>query len=135
MLVSDGVDADGGGSGCGSVGDAVVVVGRCWVASCVALMLARVSQVLCWVLGLLVLPTMRVPLLMYWVYLPPVSPLAPGVSAGGGVVAFGLGGFGLGVGGGAGVGVAVTGLGVGLGVVRRWVLLGVGARHSWLRAW
>ena len=26
-------------------------------------------------------------------------------------------------------------LGVGLGVVGRWVLLGVGARHSWLRAW
>ena len=26
-------------------------------------------------------------------------------------------------------------LGVGLGVVGHWVLLGVGARHSWLRAW
>ena len=26
-------------------------------------------------------------------------------------------------------------LGVGLGVVGRWVVLGVGARHSWLRAW
>ena len=26
-------------------------------------------------------------------------------------------------------------LGVGLGVVGRWVLLGVGPRHSWLRAW
>ena len=26
-------------------------------------------------------------------------------------------------------------LGVGLGVVGCWVLLGVGARHSWLRAW
>ena len=51
---------------------------------------------LCWVLGLLVLPT--------------VSPLVPGVSAGEGVVAFGLG-----VGGGAGVGVAVTGPGFGRG--------------------
>ena len=40
---SDGVDAGGGGSGCGSVGGAGVVVGRCWGASCVALMLARVS--------------------------------------------------------------------------------------------
>ena len=135
MLVSDAVDADGGGSGCGSVGGAGVVVGRCWVASCVALMLVRVSRVLCWVLGLLVLPTVKVPLLMYWVSLPPVSPFAPGVSAGEGVLAFGLGGFGLGVGGGAGVSVAVTGLGVGLGVVGCWVLLGVGARHSWLRAW
>ena len=38
----------------------------------------------------------------------------------------------LGVGGGAGVGVVVSGLG--LGVVG-WVLLGVAARHSWLRAW
>ena len=26
-------------------------------------------------------------------------------------------------------------LGVSLGVVGRWVLLGVGPRHSWLRAW
>ena len=26
-------------------------------------------------------------------------------------------------------------LGVGLGVVGRWVVLGVGPRHSWLRAW
>ena len=51
---------------------------------------------LCWMLGLLVLPT--------------VSPLVPGVSAGEGVVAFGLG-----VGGGAGVGVAVTGPGFGRG--------------------
>ena len=67
----------------------------------------------CWVLGLLVLPT--------------VSPLVPGVFAGERVVAFGLG-----VGGGAGVNVAVTG--PGLGVVG-WVLLGGGARHSWLRAW
>ena len=75
---------------------------------------------LCWVLGLLVLPTLRVPLLMYWVSLPPVSPLAPGVSAGVGVVAFGLDGFGLGVGGGAGVGVAVTGPGCGFG--RGWSL-------------
>ena len=41
--VSDGVDAGGGGSGCGSVGGAGVVVGRCWVASCIALLLARVS--------------------------------------------------------------------------------------------
>ena len=38
------------------------------------------------------------------------SPLVPGVSAGEGVVAFGLG-----VGGGAGVGVAVTGPGFGCG--------------------
>ena len=44
----------------------------------------------CWVLGLLVLPT--------------ASQLVLGVSAGEGVVAFGLG-----VGGGAGVGVAVLG--------------------------
>ena len=50
----------------------------------------------CWVLGLLVFPT--------------ASPLVPGVSAGEGVVAFGLG-----VGGGAGVGVAVTGPGSGRG--------------------
>ena len=50
----------------------------------------------CWVLRLLVLPT--------------VSPLVPGVSAGEGVVAFGLG-----VGGGAGVGVAVTVPGFGRG--------------------
>ena len=50
----------------------------------------------CWVLGLLVLPT--------------ASPLVPGVSAGEGVVAFGLA-----VGGGAGVGVAVTGPGFGRG--------------------
>ena len=50
----------------------------------------------CWVLGLLVLSTVgalcwmlalvRVPLVMYWVPLPPVSPLAPGVSVGEGVV-------------------------------------------------
>ena len=51
---------------------------------------------LCWVLGLLVLLT--------------VSLLVPGVSAGEGVVAFGLG-----VGGCAGVGVAVTGPGFGRG--------------------
>ena len=70
---------------------------------------------LCWVLGLLVLPTVRVPLLMYWVSLQPVSPLAPGVSAGVGVVASGLRGFGLGVSGCAGVGVAVTGPGCGFG--------------------
>ena len=78
---------------------------------------------LCWLLGLLVSPT--------------VSPLAPAVSAGEGVVAFGLGGCGFGVGGGAGEGVAVSGVGVGvgLGVVGCWVLLGVGARHSWLMAW
>ena len=50
----------------------------------------------CWVLGLLVLPT--------------ASPLVPGVSAGEGVVAFGLC-----VGGGAGVGVSVTGPGFGRG--------------------
>ena len=70
---------------------------------------------LCWVLELLELPTVWVPLLMYWVSLPPVSPLAPGVSAGVGVVTLGSGGFGLGVGGGAGVGVAVTGPGCGFG--------------------
>ena len=51
---------------------------------------------LCWVLGSLVLPT--------------VSPLVPGVSAGEGVVASGLG-----VGGGAGVGVVVPGPGFGRG--------------------
>ena len=51
---------------------------------------------LCWGLGSLVLPT--------------VSPLVPGVSAGGGVVASGWG-----VGGGAGVGVVVPGPGVGRG--------------------
>ena len=96
----------------------------------------------CWVLGLLVLPTvralrwtMRMPLLMYWLSLPPVSPLAPGVCAGEGVVAFGWGGPGLGVRGGAGVVSQLLVLGVGLGVVGRFVLLGVGARHSWLRAW
>ena len=52
--------------------------------------------VLCWVLGSLMLPT--------------VSLLVPGVSAGEGVVASGLG-----VGGGAGVGVVVPGPGVGRG--------------------
>ena len=68
---------------------------------------------LCWVLGSLVLPT--------------VPPLVPGVSAGEGVVASGLG-----VGGGAGVGVAVSGPGFGPG----WLgVAGCGARHSWLRAW
>ena len=74
------------------------VVGQCWVAFCVGLLLVRVSYVLvlCWVLGSLVLPT--------------VSPLVPGVSAGEGVVAFGLG-----VGGGAAVGVVVPGPGVGRG--------------------
>ena len=41
--VSAGVDAGGGGFGCGSVGVAGVVVCRYWVAFCVALMLARVS--------------------------------------------------------------------------------------------
>ena len=51
---------------------------------------------LCWVLGSLVLPT--------------VSQLVPGVSAGEGVVASGLG-----VGGGAGVAVIVPGPGVGRG--------------------
>ena len=89
---------------------------------------------LCWVLGLLVIPTVRVPLMMYWLSLATVSPLAPGVSAGEGVEAFGLGGFGLGVGA---VLVWVSQLpvlGVGLGVVGRLVLLGVGARHSLLRA-
>ena len=118
VVVSDGVDAGSGGSGCGSVGGAGVVVGRCWVASCVDLMLARVSWPLCWVLGLLGLPTVgalrwivRVSLVMHLLSLPPVSPLAPVVSAGEGVVAFGLGS----VGGNAGVGVAVTGPGCGLG--------------------
>ena len=55
------------------------VVGQCWVAFCVGLLLVRVSYVLvlCWVLGSLVLPT--------------VSLLVPGVSAGEGVVASGLG--------------------------------------------
>ena len=72
------------------------VVGQCWVASCVGLMLVRVSLVLSWVLGSLVLPT--------------VSLLVPGVSAGEGVVASSLG-----VGGGAGVGVAVSGPGLGRG--------------------
>ena len=33
------------------------VVGQCWVAFWVGLLLVRVSQLLCWVLGLLVLPT------------------------------------------------------------------------------
>ena len=72
------------------------VVGQCWVAFCVGLLLVRVSYVLvlCWVLGSLVLPT--------------VSPLVPGVSAGEGVVVSGLG-----VGGGAGVGVVVPGPEVG----------------------
>ena len=81
----------------------------------------------CWLLGLVVWPTVRafcwmvrVPLTMYWVSLPLVCPLAPGVSAGEGVVAFRLGGLCLVVGGGAGVGVAVTGLGCGLG--RGWSL-------------
>ena len=41
--VSDGVNAGGGGSGCGSVAGAGVVVGQCWLASSVRLMLARVS--------------------------------------------------------------------------------------------
>ena len=90
------MDFGGNGSGCGSVGGAGVVVGQCWVASCVGLMLAWVSGVLWWVLGALVLPT--------------VSPLVLGVFAGEGVVAFDLG-----VGGGAGVGVAVTGPGFGRG--------------------
>ena len=92
----------------------------------------------CRVLGLLVLPTvralrwtMRVPLLMYWVSLP-VSPLAPGVSAGEGVVAFGLGGLGLGVGDGAGVGVVVTGPGCGFGC--GWSLGVAGCGHSPLLA-
>ena len=64
----------------------------------------------CWVLGLLVLPM--------------ASPSVPGVSAGEGVVAFGLG-----VGGGAGVGVAVTGPGFGQG----WLGVG-GCRRSPLLA-
>ena len=87
---------------------------------------------LCWVLGLLVLPTVRVPLLMHWVSLPPVSPLAPGVSAGVGVVAFGSGGFGLGVGNGGGVGVAVTGPRCGFG--RGWSLSVAGCGRSPLLA-
>ena len=66
---------------------------------------------LCRVLGLLVLPT--------------VSLLAPGVSAGEGVVALGLLGCSLGVGAGAGVGVAVSGPGCGFG--RCWSL-GVAGR-------
>ena len=74
------------------------VVGQCWVAFCVGLLLVRVSHVLVfwWVLGSLVLPM--------------VPPLVSGVSAGEGVVASGLG-----VGGGAGVGVVVPGPGVGRG--------------------
>ena len=72
------------------------VVGQCWAAFCVGLLLVRVSYVLVlwWVLGSLVLP--MVPLLV------------SGVSAGEGVPASGLG-----VGGGAGVGVVVPGPGVG----------------------
>ena len=77
----------------------------------------------CWVPGLLVLPTVgalrwmvRVSMVMHWVSLPPLSPLAPGVSAGEGVVTLGLGC----VGGGAGVGVPVTGPGCGFG--RGWSL-------------
>ena len=58
----------------------------------------------------------RMPLVMHWVSLPLLSPLAPGVSAGEGVVAFCLGGFG----GGAGLGVAVTCPACGLG--RGWSL-------------
>ena len=74
------------------------VVGQCWVAFCVGLLLVRLSLVLVfwWVLGSLVLPM--------------VLPLVSGVSAGEGVVASGLG-----VGGGAGVGVVVPGPGVGRG--------------------
>ena len=74
------------------------VVGQCWVAFCVGLLLVRVSHVLVfwWVLGSLVLPM--------------VPPLVSGVSAGEGVVASGLG-----VGGGAGVGVVVPSPGVGRG--------------------
>ena len=74
------------------------VVGQCWVAFCVGLLLVRVSLVLVfwWVLGSLVLPM--------------VPPLVSGVSAGEGVVASGLG-----VGGGVGVGVVVPGPGVGRG--------------------
>ena len=74
------------------------VLGQCWVAFCVGLLLVRVSYVLVfwWVLGSLVLPM--------------VPPLVSGVSAGEGVVASGLG-----VGGGAGVGVVVPGPGVGRG--------------------
>ena len=83
----------------------------------------------CWVLGLLVLQTLRVPLLMYWVFLLPVSPLLRVLWRSVRVVL-------------VWVLVAVLVwvspllvLGVGLGVVGCWVLLGVGARHSWLRAW
>ena len=74
------------------------VVGQCWSAFCVGLLLVRVSYVLVfwWVLGSLVLPM--------------VPPLVSGVSAGEGVVASGSG-----VGGGAGVGVVVPGPGVGRG--------------------
>ena len=74
------------------------VVGQCWVAFCVGLLLVRVSYVLVlwWVLGSLVLPM--------------VPPLVSGVSTGEGVVASGLG-----VGGGAGLGVVVPGPGVGRG--------------------
>ena len=83
---------------------------------------------LCWVLELLVLPTMRVPLLMYWVSLPPVSLLVRVLLRSVWVVLVWV----L-------MAVLVSEsqllvLGVDLGVVGRWVLLGVGARHSWLRA-
>ena len=79
------------------------------------------------------LAKVRVPLVMYWVLFPPVSPLAPGISVGEGVV------------GGVWFLVLLVALlvwmlqslilGVGLGVVGCWVLPGVGPRHSWLRAW
>ena len=137
--VSDGVDAGGGGSGCGSVGCAGVVVCRRWGALCVDLMLARVCQVFCWLLGLLVLPTVRalrwmvrVMSMMYWVSLLPLSLLAAGVCAGEGVGAFGLGGLGSAIGGGAGVGVAVTGPRCGL--ARGWSLGIAGFRRSPLLA-
>ena len=81
----------GGWRGCNALGVTWSLGGFC-----VGPLLARVSQASCWVPGLLVLPT--------------ASPFVPGVSAGEGVVAFGLG-----VGGGAGVGVAVPGPGFGRG--------------------
>ena len=92
------------------------------------LLVLRTVGALCWMLA-----PVRVPWVMYWVLLPPVSPLAPSVIVGDGVV------------GGVRVWVLLVALllwvlqslvlGVGLGVVGRWVLLGAGPCHSWLRAW
>ena len=90
------------------------------------LVLPRVRP-LCWMMT-----GVRLRWVMYFVLLPPVSPLAPGVSVGEGVV----GGVLFGV---LSVELLVwvlqsLVLGLGLGVVGSWVLLGVGPRHSCLRA-